>query len=70
MLSTAFQILIKQIEKVFLSPSEQIPTEMELSKRYKLNRHTVRQAIERLENEGFVYKIKGREHLLLTQNLL
>jgi len=54
------EILIKQIEKGVFKPSEQIPTEMELSKRYKLNRHTVRQAIERLENEGFVYKIKGK----------
>ncbi len=32
MLSTAFQILIKQIEKGVFKPSEQIPTEMELNK--------------------------------------
>lgn len=54
------EILIKQIEKGVFKPSEQIPTEMELSKRHKLNRHTIRHAIERLENEGFVYKIKGK----------
>ncbi|WP_333654857.1 hypothetical protein [Dissulfurispira sp.] len=30
------EILIKQIEKGVFKPSEQIPTEMELSKRYKL----------------------------------
>ncbi len=54
------EILIKQIEEGILKSSEQIPTEMELSKRYKLNRHTVRQAIERLKNEGFVYTIKGK----------
>lgn len=54
------EILIKQVEEGVLKPSEQIPTEMELSKRYKLNRHTVRQAIERLKNEGFVYTIKGK----------
>lgn len=54
------EILIKQIEEGVLKSSEQIPTEMELSKRYKLNRHTVRQAIERLKNEGFVYTIKGK----------
>ena len=54
------EILIKQIGKGVFKPSEQIPTEMELSKRYKLNRHTVRQAIGRLENEGLVYKIKGK----------
>jgi len=54
------EILIKQIEKGVFKPSEQLPTEMELSKRYKLNRHTVRQAIKRLEDEGLVYKIKGK----------
>lgn len=54
------EILIKQIEEGVLKSSEQIPTEMELSKRFKLNRHTVRQAIERLKNEGFVYTIKGK----------
>ena len=54
------EILIKQVEEGVLKSSEQIPTEMELSKRYKLNRHTVRQAIERLKNEGFVYTIKGK----------
>lgn len=54
------EILVKQIEKGVFRPSELIPTEMELSKRYKLNRHTVRQAIERLEDEGFVYRIRGK----------
>jgi GntR family transcriptional regulator, phosphonate transport system regulatory protein len=54
------EILIEQIEKGVFKPSEQIPTEMELSKKYKLNRHTIRHAIEKLENEGFVYKIKGK----------
>ncbi len=55
-----YEILIKQIEEGFLNFSEQIPTEMELSKRYKLNRHTVRKAIEKLKDEGFVYTIKGK----------
>ncbi|MBU4321052.1 MAG: phosphonate metabolism transcriptional regulator PhnF [Nitrospinae bacterium] len=54
------EILIKQIEKGIFKPGSQLATEIELSKRYRLNRHTVRQAIERLENEGFVYKIKGK----------
>lgn len=53
-------ILIAQIEKKDLKPGNQLPTEIELSKVYKLNRHTVRQAIERLENEGFVYRMRGK----------
>ncbi len=54
------EILIKQIDKGVFKPSEQIPTEMELSKRYKLNRHTVRHAIEKLKKDGFLYTIKGK----------
>ncbi|MCL4475004.1 MAG: phosphonate metabolism transcriptional regulator PhnF [Nitrospirae bacterium] len=54
------KILIEQIEKGIFKPGSQLATEIELSKRYRLNRHTVRQAIERLEDEGLVYKIKGK----------
>jgi phosphonate metabolism transcriptional regulator PhnF len=53
-------ILMEQIENKVFKPGNQLPTEIELSKVYKLNRHTVRQAIERLENEGFVYKMRGK----------
>ena len=53
-------ILIAQIENKVFKPGNQLPTEIELSKAYKLNRHTVRQAIERLEDEGFVYKMRGK----------
>ncbi|MCX7914064.1 MAG: phosphonate metabolism transcriptional regulator PhnF [Thermodesulfovibrionales bacterium] len=54
------EILIKQIDEGYLKPNQKIPTEMELSKMYKLNRHTVRKALERLEDKGFVYKVKGK----------
>lgn len=54
------EIIIKQIEEGILKTNEQIPTEMELSKRYKINRHTVRHAIEKLKKDGFLYTIKGK----------
>ena len=53
-------ILMEQIGNGTFSQGNRIPTEKELSRRYVLNRHTVRRAIERLENEGLVYKIKGK----------
>jgi phosphonate metabolism transcriptional regulator PhnF len=54
------EILLNQIESGLFKPGHQLPTETELSKRYKLNRHTVRQGLGRLEDKGFVYKIKGK----------
>ncbi len=54
------EILIDQIKNGIFRPGNQLPSEMDLSKTYKLNRHTVRQAVEILQEEGFIYKIKGK----------
>lgn len=54
------KILLDQIRSGSLSPGGRLPTESAISKKYKLNRHTVRRAIESLAEEGMVYKIKGK----------
>lgn len=54
------KILLEQIRSGSLSPGGRLPTESAISKKYKLNRHTVRRAIESLAEEGMVYKIKGK----------
>lgn len=54
------QILAGQIEDGVFQPGSQIPSQIEMSRRYKLNRHTVRHALERLEGEGLIYKMKGK----------
>ena len=43
-----------------LSAGDQLPTEMELAERYKVNRHTVRRALAELANDGFVEATRGR----------
>ncbi len=53
-------ILIEQISNGTFQQGNRLPTENELSKRYGLNRHTVRRAVERLEYEGLIYKIRGK----------
>ncbi len=53
-------ILIEQIGNGTFQQGNRLPTENELSKRYGLNRHTVRRAMERLEDEGLIYKIRGK----------
>lgn len=41
-------------------PGDILPSEVELAKQYKVNRHTLRRAIEELVNEGMVGKLQGR----------
>ena len=39
---------------------DKLPSESEISGKFKVSRHTVRQALMNLENEGFIYKEQGR----------
>lgn len=54
------EIIKKQIETNNLQPGEAIPSERELSEKYKLSRMTIRQAINDLVNEGILVKEHGR----------
>ena len=49
-----------QIDTGLLQESQQIPAETEMSETYRVNRHTVRQAISELCRLGVLYKIRGR----------
>jgi len=49
-----------QIRSGASPPGERLPTEAELSKRFAVNRHTVRRAMEELEGRGLVRIEQGR----------
>ncbi|MCL6586601.1 MAG: GntR family transcriptional regulator [Anoxybacillus sp.] len=51
--------ILSWIQSGKLSPNEKIPTEHEIANQFQLSRHTVRQALGELENEGWLYKIQG-----------
>lgn len=51
--------LIKKIEKKVYVEHEQLPSERELCGIYNLSRITVRQALQDLEREGYIYKKHG-----------
>ncbi len=55
-----YRILKEKICRGEFKANHKIPSEYELSKTYKINRHTVRKAIEKMRNEGFIYTIKGK----------
>ncbi|WP_301109578.1 GntR family transcriptional regulator [Sporosarcina sp.] len=52
--------LIKKIENQIYNEHEQLPSERELCTIYDLSRITVRQALQDLEREGYIYKLKGK----------
>ncbi|GAB3062361.1 hypothetical protein GCM10027286_27550 [Virgibacillus ainsalahensis] len=48
------------IQSENLAPGDILPSEREMSEKYKINRMTVRQAINNLVAQGLVYRQKGR----------
>ncbi len=53
-------LLLEEIENGVYGPGSQMPTEMEISRRFGLNRHTVRAALRRLVQDGYIYRVRGR----------
>lgn len=51
--------ITEELNRGNLKPGQKLPTEAELTKRFGVSRHTVRQAIAFLENEGIVTSIQG-----------
>lgn len=52
--------LQRQIREGHWQPDEMLPSAIELSRYYHVNRHTVRQAVDELCRRGWVYKVRGR----------
>ena len=52
--------LIAKIRSGGLAGSGRLDSEPQLCERFSLSRNTIRQAIQELENEGYVYRIHGK----------
>ncbi|WAA13101.1 GntR family transcriptional regulator [Fervidibacillus halotolerans] len=52
--------IIKKIENKFYKEHDQLPSERDLCSMYGTSRITVRQALQELEREGYIYKIQGK----------
>jgi GntR family transcriptional regulator len=63
------EILRKRIENKEWRPGDRLPSEIELSRVYRINRMTVRQAVLELCREGFLYREQGRGTFLARQRI-
>lgn len=64
------EYIIDTIKQEKLKPNDKIYSENELSSKFNISRHTVRQAIGELVNEGWLYRIKGKGTFVLKKGKL
>ena len=57
------EILIGKIEKT-MDSNDQLPSEREICETYDLSRTTVRQALDELEKEKYIYKVHGKGNFI------
>lgn len=48
------------IDEGILKENDKIPAEFELCRKYDLSRTTIRQALDILEKDGYIYKLRGK----------
>lgn len=51
-----------------LAHNARVPSEPELTRHYKLSRNTIRQAMKELENEGYLYRVRGKGTFVKAKN--
>ena len=53
-------ILMQKIEEGEYLPGSRLPTESDLGRRFGVNRHTAREALKKLKNDGVVFSLQGK----------
>jgi len=54
------EILMQKIEEGEYQPGSRLPTESDLGRQFGVNRHTAREALKKLKNNGIVFSVKGK----------
>lgn len=60
------QIIIDKIQNGELKPDDKLPTESEFCKHYGISKAPVRQALSELEDDNYIYKIRGKGSFVLS----
>ena len=55
-----YDLLVGRITSGEYKPNERFPTEMELCTRFNLSRVTVRDTLNRMESDGYIYRKQGK----------
>ena len=59
-----YENILKNIENKIYTHCQKLPSENDFAKDYKVNRHTVRQALSLLKDEGIIYTKRGKGNFL------
>ncbi len=59
-----YEDILKDIENKEYNHCNKLPSENDFAKQFDVNRHTVRQALSLLKDEGFIYTKKGKGNFL------
>lgn len=54
------ELLAHEIESGRYKPGSRLPGEIEMNRRYNLNRHTVRAALKELVDRDYIYRVQGK----------
>lgn len=60
------QIIIEAIQSGEYKANDRLPTEKELCETYGISKAPVRQALQELEDENYIYKIRGKGSFVLS----
>lgn len=64
------KILRKKIERGFWKEDTRIPSENELSKEYGLSRMTVRSVLNKMSQEGLIYRVPGKGTFVSSNKII
>lgn len=64
------KILKGEIAAGFYASGGQLPTEKVLSSQFQVNRHTIREAIRELKNDGLIYSVRGKGNFVTTSKII
>lgn len=59
-----YEKILKNIENKKYNCCDKLPSENDFAREYDVNRHTVRQALSLLKDEGFIYTKKGKGNFI------